>query len=160
MFKTAYGERERHYIEAGRELQNEYGYEVNKLGQKVLVKTGETNLYEKIQESHEETKIENILKSVVNGDTSMLRANGQFIDTTELPNNLIEARQAIQNLENTWQSLPNEIKAKYHNSVEEYVGKAGTHDWLVDMGMLKPIETEKPFEREIKKEAKENKVNE
>ena len=153
MFKTAYGKRKRHYIEQGRKEANEYGYEINKAGMKELIKTGETNLYEKIQEALEETKIENIIKSVTNGDTSMLRATGQYIDTTELPNNMIEARQAMQKLENTWLTLPTEIKNKYNNSVEEFIGKAGNTEWLVDMGMIKP----KITKTETKKETTEKK---
>ena len=85
------------------------------------------------------------------GDTSGLNANGTYMDTTQIPNNLIEARQAIQNLENVWTELNQELKNKYHNSVEEFVGASGSERWLRDMGLL----TDTPIQEinENKKEA-------
>lgn len=137
-FKTAYSERKRHFIEPGDGIMEQWGYEVDKFGRKVLVKTGETDLYAKIQESLEETKIENILKRASIGDMTDFRPDGIYADLTELPNNLIEARQQIQKMENLWDSLPNELKAKYNYDVGEFVGASGTDGWLRDMGLLAP----------------------
>lgn len=135
-FKTPYGERERHFIEPGTGIEKEYGYTIDRFGRKVLECKGEKNLYEEIQMALEETKIENILARAMAGDTSGLNANGTYMDTTQIPNNLIEARQAIQNLENVWLGLSQELKNKYHNSVEEFVGASGSDGWLRDMGLL------------------------
>lgn len=129
---------------SGRRMQDEYGYEIDKFGRKVLVKTGETDLYAKIQEELEETKIENILKRVAIGDTSVLRPDGIYADLTEMPGNLLEARQMMQELENTWNGLPNEIKKKYNYDVEQYIAAAGKEDWLRDMGLLEPEPEPKP----------------
>lgn len=137
-FKTAYTGRERVETPNGRRMQDEYGYEIDKFGRKVLVKTGETDLYAKIQEELEETKIENILKRVAIGDTSVLRPDGIYADLTEMPGNLLEARQMMQELENTWNGLPNEIKKKYNYDVEQYIAAAGKEEWLRDMGLLEP----------------------
>lgn len=135
-FKTAYGERETSYITSGSRYQDTYGYEINKYGIKELVKTGETDLYALIQESLEETKIENILKRVAMGDDTVIRPDGIYADTTEAPKNLIEARQQIQHLENVWNGLPIDTKRKYNMSVEDFIAKSGTEGWLVDMGLL------------------------
>lgn len=123
--------------ESGSPMKNEYSYKRDNFGRKVLEKSGETNLYELIQLSLEETKIENILARCAAGDTSMLHpTGGQYLDTTEMPNNLIEAQQAIQQLENTWADLPMEIKNKYNNDVEYFIGQSGKEEWLRDMGLL------------------------
>lgn len=135
-FKTAYGERETSYITSGSRYQDTYGYEINKYGMKELVKTGETDLYALIQESLEETKIENILKRVAMGDDTVMRPDGIYADTTEAPKNLIEARQQIQHLENVWNGLPIDTKRKYNMSVEDFIAKSGTEGWLIDMGLL------------------------
>lgn len=142
IFKTPYGVRKRVYIASGDGMENEYGYAVDKYGRKILEFKGQKDLYNEIQMSLEETKIENILARAMAGDTSGLSANGQYMDTTTIPNNLIEARQAIQNLENMWSALPQELKNKYNNSVEEFVGASGSDSWLRDMGLLsdKPME--------------------
>lgn len=136
LFKTAYTGHTRAITEAGRPIADVYGYEIDNYGRKVLVKTGETNVYEKIQASLEETKIENILKRASMGDNSVFRPDGIYADLTELPNNLIEARQAMQNLENVWAGVPNEIKAKYNYDVGEFIGASGSDSWLRDMGLL------------------------
>lgn len=122
--------------EPGRPMQNEYAYKINEYGQKVLEKIGEKDLYAEIQASLEETKIENILARVANGDMSDFRPNGIFADTTEIPSNLIEARQAMQELENTWNKLPNDTKRKYDFDVEKFIGQSGSESWLRDMGLL------------------------
>lgn len=121
----------------GSPIENEWGYEINNYGQKVLVKTGETNVYAKIQESLEETKIENILARAAMGDNSVFRPEGIYADLTEMPSNLLEARQAMQKLENTWNELPNEIKQKYNYDVDQFIGQSGSEEWLIDMGLLK-----------------------
>lgn len=134
--------------ETGGPMKNEYSYKVDSFGRKVLEKTGESNLYEMIQLSLEDTKIENILARCAAGDTSMLHPNGgQYLDTTELPNNLIEAKQAMQQLENTWQDLPMDIKNKYNNDLDQFIGQSGTEGWLRDMGLL-PAEAKAVSEME------------
>ena len=150
-FRSAYGDREVTFVPSGSRYQDTYGYEINKYGMKELVKTGETDLYALIQESLEETKIENILKRVAMGDDTVMRPDGIYADTTEAPKNLIEARQQIQHLENVWNGLPIDTKRKYNMSVEDFIAKSGTEGWLVDMGLLKkadpapaPTKTEEP----------------
>lgn len=144
-FRTAYSGQIRRTTETGRPTQDEYGYEIDKFGRKILVKTGETDLYAKIQECLEETKIENIIARVTTGDTSMLRPDGIYADLTELPNNLIEARQAMQNLENVWNDLDNEIKRKYNFNLDEFIGASGSDGWLRDMGLLKEEPKQDPI---------------
>lgn len=151
-FKTAYSERERYYTPTGDGIEEIYGYEINKYGQKVLVKQGEYSLYDKIQESLEETKIENILQRVAMGDTSVMRPDGIYADLTNIPTNMIEARQMQQKLENLWNGLDNEIKKKYDYDVDKFIGASGSESWLQDMGLIKK-EAEKVAEV-IKEEVK------
>lgn len=140
VFKTAFTGHERASTPVGSRYQSEFGYEIDKYGRKVLVKTGETDLYAKIQESLEETKIENIINRCIAGDTSVLRPDGVYMDLTEQPNSLLEAMQQIQNLENIWNGLSNEIKEKYNYDLGQYVAAAGSEDWQKDMGLLKEKE--------------------
>ena len=139
-FKTAYSDHERIFCPSGTGIQDVYEYEIDKYGQKVLVKTGEINLYEKIQESLEETKIENILKRVAMGDNTVMRPEGIYADISIAPKNLIEARQQMQKLENLWSGLSNEIKEKYDFSVEKFIGASGSESWLKDMGLIDQTE--------------------
>lgn len=154
-FYTAYGEHMKTDCPTGNGIENLYGYEINKYGQKEIVKIGETNLYQKIQESLEETKIENILKRVAIGDTTVMRPDGIYADVSEAPKNLIEARQQIQALENTWNSLPIEIRQKYNMSVDEFIAKSGSESWMVDMGLITPKDPE-PTKASKTKESEES----
>lgn len=157
-FLTAYDCANRKHAPAGSKYELTYGYTINKHGQKVLAVNGETNVYEKIQEQLEESKIENILARAAAGDNSVFRPNGIYIDTTEMPNNLIEARQQMQQLENVWNGLPKEIREKYNYDVEMFIGKAGSEEWLKDMRLLNnvPKEEVKEVLQENKEEVKTN----
>lgn len=140
-FKTPYGEHKRGVIPSGNGKMPEYKYKRDNYGRKILEKVGERDLYEEIQAEYEATKIENILSRALAGDVSGLSAVGTYVDTTSMPNNLIDAMQQIQNLENLWLTLPTEIKNKYNNSVEEFVGASGSKEWCIDMGLAEPEKT-------------------
>lgn len=135
-FRTPYGEHERVHCPSGTGIETEWGYVIDNYGRKILEATGERNIYAEIQMHLEETKIENILNRAMAGDTSGLAANGTYMDTTILPNNLIEARRQMQQLENTWAVIPQDIKNKYNNNLEEFIGAAGSDQWMVDMGLM------------------------
>lgn len=145
LFKTPYGERKRVFVSSGNRYQNEYSYTKNKKGSTILEKTGETDLYEKIQESLEDTKIENIIRRVTAGDDSMLRPNGIYADCTELPSNLIESQKAIMDLENVWAKLPIRTKEEYNFDKGQFVAEAGSEKWLKSMG-YKAETNEMPIE--------------
>lgn len=136
LFKTPYGEHERVHVTSGTGMKDVWEYQIDNFGRKVLVKTGEENLYEQIQASLEETKIENVLARAVAGE-NVFRPDGIYADLTDMPSNLIEARQAIQKLENTWATLSQETRNKYNNSVEDFIAASGTESWLKDMGLIK-----------------------
>lgn len=97
MFKTAYSPVERHFIPHGEHLEKEYGY--NKKGE--LEETGVVDVYEKIQECAEETKIINILKRVTAGDSSMLRPDGIYEDVSEFPKDFNGQMQLMRNAKQT-----------------------------------------------------------
>ena len=161
-YNTAYGTRNKVFTEPGRQMQNEYGYEIKGTGEKVLVKTGETNLYEMIQAEHEQTKIESVLARVAAGDMSDFRPQGIYQDVTQIPNNFIEAQREMQKVTNIWNKLPTEIKAKYNNDVNQYMAQAGTEAWLKDSGFINENATETPvkLESEVKNAAEGKETNE
>lgn len=142
-FRSAYSGQQREFTNSGEIMQNEYGYKINAKGEKVLAKTGERNLNEEIQSYAEEVKIENILKKAAIGDMSDFREDGIYQDITNIPNNLIEAKKEIVKLENTWNKLPTEVKAKYNWSMDEFMAKSGEDAWMIDLGLKQPAEPEK-----------------
>lgn len=107
----------------GSATSNTYGlhYEA---GKESLAVTGTTDTYSKIQASHEDTKIYNILKRYTNGDVEALsRTKGQYFDATVLPSSLAEAQHHLMNVSKQFDSLPDSVKREYNYSVTEYVEK-------------------------------------
>lgn len=101
MFKTAYQAQERSFIPHGDHLEKEYGY--NKKGE--LEVTGHIDVYEKIQECAEETKIINILKRMTAGDTTMLRPDGIYEDISNIPRDFNSQMAMMREAKSTMDDL-------------------------------------------------------
>lgn len=134
-FKTPYVKIECEFTPAGDPVVVTYEERINEYGETHLEKIGEKNIHEEIQQYKEESMIENAINRVIDGDVSMLRADGSYIDCTKMPANLMEAQQMIKDLNNTWNKLPIEVRSKYNHSVEQFVGAAGSQQWLEDLGI-------------------------
>lgn len=141
-FRTPYGEPQRFNCPTGTGERPIWEYEIDNNGRKKLAITGEQNIYEEIQAEAETVKIENILAKVAIGDMSDFRPDGIYQDVTQIPNNLIQAKQEMQKIENLWRNLPTDIKAKYNWDVNEYMAKAGEKAWLIDSGFMQQTEPE------------------
>lgn len=147
MFITAYAKERRCTTPSpsGSELETTYGYEIDKKGMKVLKPNGTKNVYEKIQEYLEDSKIENVIQRVIAGDTSVLRPDAIYQDITNMPKNMIDAMNQIKALEKTYNDLPKEIKDKYQ-TIEDFVQASGTEAWMRDMGYIsEPVPVETPI---------------
>lgn len=148
MFKTAYGERKEKYpTPSGDPIIPIYEHRITKHGEKKLEKVGEKDIHAEIQTYEEETLISNIIARIMQGDTSMLHATGQYIDTTELPKTMIEAQQMMQDLQNYWKHLPLDIRREYGHSVEAFIADSGSEHWMQVMNLGK---TEIPVAAPIK----------
>ena len=78
------------------------------------------------------------------GDNSMMRPDGIYTDISEMPKNLIEARQQMQQLENLWNGLDINIKREYDFDVEKFIGASGSDKWLKDMGLIEKVTKSQP----------------
>ena len=143
---------------SGEKEEATFEMHIDQNGHKEIKKNGKTNIYEKIQASYEETKIENIINRAMGGDASGLNAHvGQYLDITNAPQTLAEAQQSIQAIKNTFNKLPLEIRAKYDMSVEKYIADFGSKNWMDAMGIqpekketeisVKPTETTLELEK-------------
>lgn len=141
-FQTPYGEHVKTQSPAGEEIEKTYSYVINSKGAKELQPTGTRNTREEIQADLEETKIENILARVAIGDMTDFRPDGIYADATQMPNNMIDAMNAMNDLANTWRKVPQEIKAKYNNDLNQFIAASGTEAWCIDMGITQPKKPE------------------
>ena len=133
---------------------------INKKTQKLeLERTGEIDVYAKIQEHHEECKIENIMKRAAMGDMSALQQKeGIYVDTTNMPKTLMEANNLVIQLQNEFYELPIEVRKEFDNSADVYVAKMGSKEYNEIMGkyneQVAKIAEEKNF-KEYQKKVKE-----
>lgn len=102
-FLTAYdGHTHKYCAPAGEKLEPKYEYQETKDEGKKLIITGETDIYAKIQEHYEDTKIENILKRASAGDNTVFRPDGIYEDFADVPKDFISQNeyfnQAMENL--------------------------------------------------------------
>lgn len=134
----------------GSEWHQEYRMAIDLTGHKYLEEDGQTNIYDKIQESLEETKIENIIRRAVGGDEAALAVmHGQYLDTTNMPKSLAEMQQSIIAATEEFYKLPLEIRQKFDQSPEQFIAEYGSEEWMKKLSMPETI-----------KQNDENKTNE
>lgn len=139
-FYTAYNRPDTQAAPSGIKEEPVYQMQIDNKGHKCLVQTGMTNIYDIIQESLEQSKIENIIRRAREGDPYALETmNGQFIDATDLPTSLAEAQSFVIKAKNEFDQLPIEIRRQFDMSAEKYVAAYGTEKW---MDIMIPKKTE------------------
>lgn len=157
-FYTAYTRPKTEASPAGAKEEPVYKMEIEvKTGKKQLIQKGFTNIYNIIQESLEQSKIENIIRRATEGDPYALNVmNGQYIDTTEVPATLAEAQAFVIKAKQEFDTLPINIRRKFDMSAEKYIATYGTAGWIEALEITKkPAEkpTEKPAEKPTEKPA-------
>lgn len=92
-------------------MLNVYQEQLDKKGHKGLVKTGETNVYEMIQQDLEQSKIENILHRLAMGDLQALnQREGTYFDSTVMPKELRETLNLVLKAKNEFEKFLQKLK--------------------------------------------------
>lgn len=148
MLRTKNEKHKHYYCSAGSRYENLYQEQIDKKsGKKVLVKVGETCVYDTIQSDFESTKIENILHKLAMGDYSVLKqAELTYVDEKDFPKDLMEAQNIVVKAKAEFDKFPADVKELFHNSPEEYVSEIGTDEFIKKMS---------PYNDSIKKRQKE-----
>lgn len=153
-FRTPIDDPVNTFTPSGEEVEEMLAMKIDDNGNETFYVKGKTNVWEKIQAFKSETEIETILKRLTDtGDASILeRANPQYIDISEMPDNIFEAHQKIKDAEETFNNLPIEIRREYEFNFNKYLADYGSKNWLKAMGLLE----ETPVINEPEKGEKEN----
>ena len=121
-------------------------------GAKVLKIVGRENIYEKIQECLEPTKIENIIRRFEEGDpTALGHESGIYADISDMPTNIIEAQKRIQDVQAKFASLPIDIKEKFGNDPTVFMAEILSGEGLQKLKK----EPETAVQEEVKDEQKQ-----
>lgn len=140
-------------VPTGDEYDKTYEMSFDKTGHKILTCSGKTNRYEKVQSHKEECLIENILSRATLDPSVLNQRIGQYGDFTQMPKSLAEFQNMAINLENTFKSLPAEVRAKFDNSVDKFIHDAGSKEWFdaVNPKKVEEVVVEAPIvESEVK----------
>ena len=120
---------------AGSKEATTYQTRIDENGHKITEPIGKTNIYDRIQSSLEETKIENIIKRFTEGDVSAFRTGEPvYMDITGAPKTLMEAQNLIIKITDEFNTLPVEVRAKFDHSPEKYVAIYGGEEWAKAVG--------------------------
>lgn len=149
---------------SGTKFINTYQEEIGKDGSLHLVKTGETNVYERIQLDVESCKIENILHAVAMGDLNALnQREATYTDATTMPKNLMEAQNLVIRMKDEFYKMPIEVRKEFGNDPERYVSLMGTNEFKEIMSpyneKIAAIAAEKSHKEYEKKVAEGAKLN-
>lgn len=119
-----------------------YSPSVDNDGHIVLEEIGVKNLPEYIDSFRESCDINNLVARFNAGDVSALsRVQGAFFDATALPHTYAEMLNTVINAEQTFNSLPLEIREKFDNS---YVKWLSMMDDAEQFALLMGVSKETP----------------
>lgn len=151
------------FTPSGTPYINTYQEEI-KDGRMTLTKTGQTNVYERIQADLESCKIENILHAVAMGDLNALnQREATYCDATTMPKNLMEAQNLVLRMKDEFYKMPMEVRKEFGNSPDTYVEEMGTKEFFEKMApyneKIAAISKEKSMKEYEKKVAEGAKLN-
>lgn len=130
-------------------LEKEYKEKIGKNGKKELVEVGVTNVYEKIQEARQGSELATLInqyKMKIN-ENNILELEKTVTDLTNIPTNLIEAQNMINDAKNTFNLMPTEIKQTYNNNFNEFLAGSMNGSLETLIKEYKPTKVEEKIEK-------------
>lgn len=123
----------------GSRIKAIYSPEFDKKGVMTLKVSGQENLYEFIQSHKDSVDIHKILERFERGDVSALqKAQGMYGDFSEFPKTYAELLNIVIEGEQTFNSLPLEVREKFGHSFHRWLATMGSAEWLSAMGLEVP----------------------
>lgn len=120
----------KHTSPSGSPIQGILKWRFNEDGDFVRVLTEKRNLYDEIQAARDSVDLQRMLERYESGDeTALNKVQGMYIDTKDMPKNYHELYASISLHNEVFDSMPVEIKEKYHNSPAEYWKAFGTKEF-------------------------------
>lgn len=152
-YYTAYNTPKTEPAPAGSKEESVYEIQIDLNGHKIIKEQGKTNIYDIIQASLEQSKIENIIRRATEGDSNALNImNGQYIDMTDVPHTLAEAQNFVIKAKNEFDQLPINIRRQFNMSPEQYIAEYGSGSWIQKLGITNKTEPKQEPKTEPKTE--------
>lgn len=129
-YRNKVEDRVRVFSEPGSMLDYKYGARLDKQGHRVIEPRGPINRYAEIQSYAEETNINTIMTKYINGDKTVLsKKAGEFMDLTNIPDNIADVFNLTVQAQDAFAHLPTEVKDIFGNNAYLFASKIGTKEW-------------------------------
>lgn len=150
-FRTKYTDRLVKASEHGSPIKDEYAIRVIE-GETTLAKVGKSNLFEYIQSHADSVDIHKILErcAMLDDYGPLYRMPATFMDVTNMPSNLAEAFEMIQDANNFFDMMPIDIKNQYENNFVRFIQDIGTDNFARNVSSF--LDSVKPAKEETVKD--------
>ena len=127
-FRTQYSDRVIAVSEPGSMIKEDRGPELDKYGNRVIVRKGELDFYSYIQSWRDECDINILMAKFVNGDkTALMQKVGAYLDISEIPDNFNDMLNLTTKAQAIFDQLPmfpnKSIRKKEIISIQEHITK-------------------------------------
>lgn len=126
--------------EAGSRYKTIYSPKVDEEGRIELIEAGKEDFQEYIDSFRESCDIQQIIRRVEQGDTTVLNQFPAFYgDVTKMPKTYAELLQLQIDSKKAFDSLPLEVKHKFDDDPNVFFATAGSEDWVKKLGIVKEV---------------------
>lgn len=138
-FRTQFQPHSRVYMSSGSRRKVHYQSRLDSRGNLVLLEDGFVDLYQEIQSHADSCDIHLILERFAAGDKDVLsQVQGFYQDFSQTPSTYQEILNAVIAGEETFNSLPVDIKDKFGHSFQRWLIEMDSPDFAQKMGFVSP----------------------
>lgn len=149
-FPTKWSSRERIFSNPGQRVIDVFSSKMLDDGSIEVTVTGKKDLYDEIQSHRLSVDMKTLLMRYESGDvTALEKMTGQYMDISEMPNNLIHVLKTVDNAKNQFEQLPIEAREAYDFDVNKFVADIGSEKW---MSLMFPHAESQPIDEKIESE--------
>lgn len=101
------------------------------------VESGTVNIYDEIQSHRQSVELSTLLQRYAQGDvTALNRIEGVYADVVDMPSTYSELFERVRDAENSFNALPDDVRALFDNSPVSFWQSIGTPEFASKIGQL------------------------
>lgn len=101
------------------------------------VESGTVNIYDEIQSHRESVELSTLLQRYAQGDvTALNQIEGVYADVVDMPSTYAELFNRVRDAENSFNALPDDVRALFDNSPVSFWQSIGTPDFASKIAEL------------------------
>ena len=101
------------------------------------VETGTVNIYDEIQSHRQSVELSTLLQRYAQGDvTALNQIEGVYADVVDMPSTYAELFNRVRDAENSFNALPEDVRALFDNSPVSFWQSIGTPEFQTKIGYL------------------------